>query len=140
MEAKDLMIGDWVYNTHNQQPEQVCEIREHTVMLSYNDLYDYDEIDSIPVTLEIFEKNGFEIEEEYDEIYDTHNYYATLTCVDSEKRNIEVNYSTFGNEITVFCHDRQNVLLYRSLETQIKHVHELQHIFKILKIYKEIVF
>lgn len=43
MKANELMIGDWVYNTYNRQPEQVCEIREHMVMLAYNDLYDYDE-------------------------------------------------------------------------------------------------
>lgn len=59
MKANELMIGDWVYNNHNQQPEQVCEIREHMVMLAYNDLYDYDEIEPIPLTPEALEKNGF---------------------------------------------------------------------------------
>lgn len=54
------MIGDWVYNTHNQRYEQVQEIHSGHVMLDYNDLYDYDEIEPVPLTPEILERNGFE--------------------------------------------------------------------------------
>ena len=57
--AKDLMIGDWVYNTHNQQNERVREIGRQRVMLDYNDMYEYDYIEPIPLTTEILEKNGF---------------------------------------------------------------------------------
>lgn len=60
MDAKELMIGDWVMNTHNRKPEQVYEIRERMVMLDYNDLYDYDEIEPIPLTEEILKANGYE--------------------------------------------------------------------------------
>ena len=60
MKAKELMIGDWVYNTHNRKPEQVCDIRERMVMLAYNDLYDYDEIEPIPLTEEMLKANGYE--------------------------------------------------------------------------------
>ena len=59
MKANELMIGDWVFNTHNQQTEQVQEIRERMVMLAYNDLYEYDEIEPIPLTAEILAQNGF---------------------------------------------------------------------------------
>ena len=59
MDAKELMIGDWVMNTHYRKPEQVCEIRERMVMLDYNDLYDYDEIEPIPLASELLEQNGF---------------------------------------------------------------------------------
>lgn len=59
MKVEDLMIGDWVYNANNQKPEQVCEIRERMVMLDYNDLYDYDEIEPILITPDILENNGF---------------------------------------------------------------------------------
>ena len=59
IKAEELMIGDWVMNTHNQKPEQVREIRERMVMLDYNDLYDYDEIEPIPLNDEILQKNGF---------------------------------------------------------------------------------
>ena len=38
MKREELMIGDWVYNTHNRKPEQVYEIGSGLVMLDYNDL------------------------------------------------------------------------------------------------------
>ena len=58
MKAEELMIGDWVYNTHNRQRERVAEIGSGLVMLDYNDLYEYDEIEPIPITGEILVQNG----------------------------------------------------------------------------------
>lgn len=63
MKATEIMMGDWVYNTHNRQPEQVCEIREHMVMLTYSDLHNYDEIEPIPLAAEFFDRNGWHREE-----------------------------------------------------------------------------
>lgn len=63
MKATEIMMGDWVYNTHNRQPEQVCEIREHKVMLTYSDLHVYDEIEPIPLSAEFFDRNGWYREE-----------------------------------------------------------------------------
>jgi hypothetical protein len=51
MKNEELMIGDWVFNTHNRKPEQVQEIGSALVMLDYNDLYEYDEIEPIPLTV-----------------------------------------------------------------------------------------
>ena len=48
---------DWVYNTHYKQNEQVEELGSNCVMLAYNDLYAFDEIQPIPLTPEILEKN-----------------------------------------------------------------------------------
>ena len=59
MKANELMIGDWVYNTHNRQNEQVAEIGSGLVMLAYNDLYEYNEIEPIPLTDAILKANGF---------------------------------------------------------------------------------
>ena len=58
MKAKELMIGDWVRNDLNQV-EKVFELRETKAMLSYNDLYDYDDLEPIPITAEILKANGF---------------------------------------------------------------------------------
>lgn len=142
MEAKELMIGDWLCyeGEHNIQVKGIdFPPNGNSAYISFGaEFYHCDDFSPIPLTTEILEKNGFKIEEEYDKIYDTHNYYATLNCVDSKKRNVEVNYSTFSNEITIFCHDRQNILLYCNLETQIKHVHELQHALRLCGIEKEI--
>ena len=64
IKKEELMIGDWVYNTHNCKAEQVQEIRERMVMLDYNDLYEYDEIEPIPLTAEILEQCGFTTKDE----------------------------------------------------------------------------
>ena len=56
MKKEELMIGDWVYNTHNCKAEQVQEIRERMVML--------DEIEPIPLTAEILEQCGFTTKDE----------------------------------------------------------------------------
>lgn len=53
------MVGDWVYDTHNRQNDRVQEIGSGLVMLNCNDLYEFDEIEPIPLTKEILEKNGF---------------------------------------------------------------------------------
>lgn len=64
MKANELMIGDWVFNTHNRKPEQVQEIREQLVMLDYNDLYEYDELEPIPLTADTLEQCGFTTKDE----------------------------------------------------------------------------
>ena len=42
MTANELMIGDWVFSTHNRKPGQVAKIGCRLVMLDYNDVYEYD--------------------------------------------------------------------------------------------------
>ena len=59
MRKQELSIGDWVWNKFNHQAEQVVELREQQVMLAYNDLYDYDEIEPIPPTDWMMRQNGF---------------------------------------------------------------------------------
>ena len=136
MKAKELMIGDWVYNTHNQEPEQVCEIRE----LAYNDQYDYDEIEPIPLTPEILARMGFTVEEipKYDDTYTEDEYTATKKCVDTRKCEVEIEYKTYWKELRAFNHDPHNRLGFTSIETQVEYVHELQHILRVLKVDKEL--
>ena len=136
MKAKELMIGDWVYNTHNQEPEQVCEIRE----LAYNDLYDYNEIEPIPLTPEVLARMGFTVEEipKYDDTYTEDEYTATKKCVDTRKCEVEIEYKTYWKELRAFNHDPHNRLGFTSIETQVEYVHELQHILRVLKVDKEL--
>lgn len=140
MKANELTIGDWVYNTHNRQLEQVCEIREHMVMLAYNDLYDYDEIEPIPLTPEILARMGFTIEEvpKYDDTYTEDKYTATIKCVDSRKCEVEIEYKTYWKKLRAFNYDPHNRLGFTSIETQVEYVHELQHIFRVMKVDKEL--
>ena len=59
MKKEELSIGDWVWNKFNHQAEQVVELREHQAMLAYNDLYDYDDIDPLPLSELLMQQNGF---------------------------------------------------------------------------------
>lgn len=140
MKGNELTIGDWVYNTHNRKPEQVCEIREHMVMLAYNDLYDYDEIEPIPLTPEILARMGFTIEEvpKYDDTYTEDEYTATMKCVDSRKCEVEIEYKTYWKKLRAFNYDPHNRLGFTSIETQVEYVHGLQHIFRVMKVDKEL--
>lgn len=122
MDKKTLMIGDWVYNTHNRQNEQVQEIGSGLVMLNYNDLYEYDEIEPIPLTTEILEKNGFVLKEKEKGMYGV---------------NIAPHYISDGVPFEVFC-DGEPFAIWFKEPVNIKFVHQLQHALKLCSISKEI--
>ena len=113
MKAEGLMIGDWVMNTHNQKPEQVCEILERMVMLDYNDLYEYDEIEPISLTSEILEKNGFVVESR-----DCHGKPLQY-CELVDGLWIDISGENF-------------------FEGKLEYVHQLQHALRLCGIEKEI--
>lgn len=121
MDAKELMIGDWVMNTHNRKPEQVCEIRERMVMLDYNDLYDYDEIEPIPLTEEILKANG------YEEHVGEKGVYG-VTIAPHFKRD---------DSPEVFC-DGHPFAVWFDEPVDIKYVHQLQHVLRLYGAEKEI--
>ena len=121
MKATELMIGAWVMNTYNRKPEQVREIRERMVMLDYNDLYDYDEIEPIPLTAEILEQNGFEAERNVGYVYNDWN-------------ETEVIFDTFDHRLRILY--RRDVVL--DIEEWDFPVHMLQHALRLCGVDKEI--
>lgn len=135
MKATELMIGDWVMNTYNRKPEQVCEIRERMVMLDYNDLYDYDEIEPIPLTKEILEQNGFKLRKECTSAWDWHDGETSVhisgnhTCPIGQTLTIYVPGGTAG---AAFSSNRA------ISDLKIRGVHELQHALRLCHINKEI--
>jgi hypothetical protein len=133
MKADELMIGDWVYNTHNKKAERVVEIREDGVMLDYNDIYPYDEIEPIPLTAEILEKNGFINEE-----------IRVLTTPFLRQR-AWCKVQVF--EFKPFYRAKQEINRYRlmiggkdssGIDIHINYVHELQHALRLCGIDKKI--
>lgn len=152
LQARELMIGDWVW--YDNQPYQ---IRRLGIFGENRDGEDYpavcvgkptgiglilerNEIEPIPLTPEILERMGFTVEEEpkYDDTYTKDEYTATMKCVDVRKCNVEIKYKTYRNDINIISHDYNNILQYRSIATQVMYVHELQHLFVLLGIEKEI--
>ena len=125
MKAEELMIGDWVYNTHNRQPEQVCEIREHMVMLAYNDLYDYDEIEPIPLNDEILQKNGFRrVGERWGLGDELNSYYF------GNGQDIDIHLPTNSDKYMLVIRDHVSPDPDYQLISRLKYVHKLQHALK----------
>ena len=121
MKATELMIGDWVYNTNNRQPEQVCEIREHMVMLAYNDLYDYDEIEPISLTEERLLANGFYCERNIGYVYDDGEYEVVVDLWNHgyrilHDRDVVMNIHCFSD---VFVHELQHALRHCDVDKEI---------------------
>ena len=125
IKAEELMIGDWVMNTHNQKPEQVCEIREHMVMLAYNDLYDYDEIEPIPLNDEILQKNGFRrVGERWGCGDELNSYYF------GNGQDIDIHLPTNSDKYMLVIRDHVSPDPDYQLISRLKYVHKLQHALK----------
>lgn len=125
MKAEELMLGDWCFCELNGKPEKVQAIYEDKVMLDYNDLYPYDEIQPIPITKEMLEKNGFE------------QYGKDAYCL-----SIPIQMAGDGIEQQDITIHRMKVLELRTstctLLMPMKYVHELQHALRLCGITKTI--
>ena len=120
MDIKTLMKGDWVYNTHNRQPEQVAEIGERMVMLAYNDLYDPDEFEPIPLTDAILKANGFQYyHKNFASLSHVHPF--KLRMVEWPDENGRGGLWTVGGIISVrYVHELQNALRVCKVDKEIK--------------------
>ena len=134
MEAKELMLGDWCFCELNGKPEKVQAIYEDKVMLDYNDLYPYDEIQPIPITPEILEKNGFKLKDEgetyseYVSVWDkisiiSFAFYKETICGVDTLLDCELGFAG-GLDRIHHCH--------------IKYVHQLQNALWMCGIEKDI--
>lgn len=103
MKANELMIGDWVY--YGKKPVKVLQLSEGK---------DYKEINPIPLTSEILEKNGFV---QVGLMYRNPEFHITIRDV-------------FGGDLFLSISVR---------DVQLKYVHELQHALRLCGIEKEIV-
>lgn len=92
-----------------------------------------DKVEPILLTQEILEKNGFNVEQDSDG-----EYYADIMFEDQGRR-VEVDYR-YGVDIDVCVIGRNNTPPFSRIETQVRYIHELQNIFRIMQINKEIVF
>lgn len=131
MKIEDLMVGDWVRNDLGEA-QRVVELREEGAMLSYNDIYQYDDIQPIPLTLEILEKNGFEkLDFSHFQIGDRR------LVLDADGRwDGPLSWHWVVTEMGTNAKGQPVVLDY--YVATINYVHELQHCLKLVGIDKEI--
>lgn len=118
MKAAELQIGDWVLakSPIGLKLERVHVIYTKGIVTESGDPYLMDEIEPIPLTLEILDKNGFK------------------------------NMGFFGKcevgDWILLC-DTRNVAIFHNEHTDIDipivYVHELQHALRMCRIDKEIV-
>ena len=146
MKATELMTGAFVYFNCFDGSKIVVRVTGFNDGIVYGDSKkgshwcNIEKVEPIPLTPEVLARMGFTIEEvpKYDDTYTDDEYTATMKCVDARKCNVEIEYRTYRNEITVFSHDYHNILQYRGIETQVEYVHELQHILRVMKVNKEL--
>lgn len=115
MKASDLMIGDWVGGVFDDRRiiddyRQIDWIREFEVGLRYHRVWAIGSIESIPLTPEILQKNGYvPFEFGYQHTEEDIKFY-----VDNEGMSL----SLYGKDVDVHNDD-------------INYVHELQHALRL---------
>lgn len=136
MKASEVMIGDWVYNKENQRNEMVSEISgdSNYVMLLTNHLYEFDEIEPIPLTAEILEKNGWVLNLSNDKYQQD---FPHDTVADFSTGRTETFYDYVELEYEQSCASWIMTVL-RYFKCWVDNVHELQHALRLCRINKNI--
>lgn len=140
MEAKDLMIGDWVYWDGN--PYRISEISEviegepSVCFMCHNFMADLVEIKPMPITAELLEHNGFELREGCTSAWDWHKGETSVHISGSHTCPI-------GQTLTIYvpgCDACAAFSSHRAIsDLKIRGVHELQHALRLCRINKDIV-
>lgn len=117
----NLMKGDWVRNDLGED-QQIVEIREDLVMLAYNDLYGYDEIEPIQLTEEILKKNGFS---------KINGFYRKTVNEGYDSWIIEVDGLEMGFGYLDIEHTCDDIGQGGIDHLKIRYVHDLQHALSI---------
>ena len=146
MKANELMTGFFVYFCCFDGSKIVVRVTGFKDGIVYGDSKkgspwcNIEKVEPISLTPKVLARMGFTVEEvlKYDDNCLDDEYTATMKCVDVRKCNVEIEYKTYRNEITVFSHDCHNILQWCSIKTQVEYVHELQYILRVMKVDKEL--
>lgn len=132
MEMKKWSVGDWIYlfdptdKEESKEVHKISEVRENGIKVSmYNDIYEEDWFEPIPITVEMLEKNGLmRVTEEED--------YEAYCCNDFLIRRSKFSCTDWWQ---VDVHYKQYVA---HLSGYIQYVHQLQHLLTITECDKKI--
>jgi len=128
MDARDLMLGDWVRLCDSKVPLQMEDVsgtgmfKKWTPDGEYMIPFNYSEIEPIPLTPEILEKNGFVTAEKF-RTYHYHHGGVYISVGLWGRITISSEGKRFGNRMNIDC----------------QYIHELQHALRLCGIDKEIV-
>ena len=128
MQAKYLMVGDWV--SYNETPQQILEISgiDDEVYLETDELVHQSEIQPIPLTPEILEKNGFRI------IFDGELHVSYFKDIESFHTEVKVDKIGIYQKLSMLDGLGNGVAI-----VECKYVHQLQHALRLCGIEKEII-
>ena len=131
MEANELMVGDFLQRTYNHKIVRVHEIKQSCIYTEDNG-YEYSEVESISLTPEILEKNGFKPQIPQNHI---ETVYA---CQDVSKAVAAELYALWSYR------DGSFYLLLRvdgkdMVRMDVHYIHQLQHALRLCGIKKEII-
>jgi hypothetical protein len=152
MDAKELMVGDWVRIKDNVDEEayfmhegmkagqyiKVEEVLSIGINPRWNgaevsDMIPWDAIEPVPITVEILMDNDFE------DVFHAYSDWAYKYEIKDEKgwdiADVSICYGLEAEEWTCEFFGKNG----ESNEFRCKHVHELQHAMRLLGIDKEIV-
>ena len=122
MEAKELMIGDWVAQKHSGLLLKVSEVRPPYIIADGEDgQFHEDTLEPIPLTEEMLKANG------YEEHVGEKGAYG-VTIAPHFKRD---------DSPEVFC-DGHPFAVWFDEPVDIKYVHQLQHVLRLYGAEKEI--
>lgn len=130
MEAKDLMIGDYLRTKFAQKVVKVKEIKQNCIYTENNG-YEYNEIEPIPLTPEILEKNKFS------KSTPPPGIHARCYELDNKKDRYNLTIANYNKYkrllLNVDSEDSE------CFNIKCDYVHELQHALHLCRIEKEIV-
>lgn len=146
MKANELMIGAFVYFNCFDGSKIVVRVTGFKDGIVYGESKksshwcNIEKVEPIPLTPEVLARMGCTIEEvpKYDDTYTEDEYTATIKCVDNKKCEVKIEYNTYWKNLRAFNYDPHNRFGFTSIETQVEYVHELQYIFTMLKVYKDL--
>lgn len=146
MKANELMIEAFVYFNCFDGSKIVVHVTGLKDGIVYGNSKEgshwcnIEKVEPIPLTPEVLARIGFTIEKvpEYDDTYTEDEYTATIKCVDSMNCEVKIKYKTYWKELRAFKYDPHNRLGFTNIITHVEYVHELQYIFKVLKVYKDL--
>lgn len=141
------MIRDWVFNTHNNKPEQVQEVLtgndiDYAVMLDYRDIYYEDDIEPIPLTPEILENSDFHYGKTSNE-EDAGSQLNILSddgwVYDEGGGSVKIIFPNESDGGIIILSDQSFDMDLEFTFVNTIYVHELQHLMRLCKINKEII-
>lgn len=132
LSMEELMIGDYIRTIFSQKIVKVKEIKQSCIYTEGNG-YEYNEIEPIPLTSEILEKNGF-VKQNFDGWEYIHPDDSTFSYID-----YRILWRTdYDNHLLIRKYKESNIFATLQISC-INYIHQLQHALRLCEIEKEII-